>query len=119
MDPIVIENVFSSAIAGFVSRLIFHPIDTCKARIQANVKGISYNSFSSAFFGTIKVKIVLKFVKLLLNTLPIQDSGYKGIYRGLNVALLGGVPGTCMYFTGYEVIFFFLLLSLHTVNSLK
>ena len=104
MDPILIENVFSSAIAGFISRLIFHPIDTCKARIQANVKGISYNSFSSAFFGTIKVNTVLMFCKITFNHIIIQDSGYKGIYRGLNVALLGGVPGTCMYFTGYEVI---------------
>ena len=52
---IISESFIPSSVAGFISRLIFHPIDTCKARIQAGVSGSEYKNFRSAFFGTIKV----------------------------------------------------------------
>lgn len=31
-----------------------------------------------------------------------QEEGFKGLYRGFGVVVIGGVPGTCIYFTTYE-----------------
>ena len=79
------NNVIASTASGFFSRILFHPLDTAKSRIQASVTKETYNSTIGACIGTIK------------------ESGIRGLYRGLGVALVGGVPGTCLYLTGYEV----------------
>ena len=76
-------NVISSSLSGFLSRMLFHPIDTAKSRIQASVH--NYKNTHAALVGTMK------------------QSGVKGLYRGLGAALIGGIPGTCMYLTGYEI----------------
>ena len=77
-------NIVSSSLSGFLSRMLFHPIDTAKSRIQASVNNYNYKSTHEALVGTMK------------------QSGIKGLYRGLGAALIGGIPGTCMYLTGYE-----------------
>ena len=77
-------NVISSSLSGFLSRMLFHPIDTAKSRIQASVSNYSYKSTHEALIET------------------MRQSGVKGLYRGLGAALVGGIPGTCMYLTGYE-----------------
>lgn len=75
------KTVIASTTGGFISRLCFHPFDTLKSRIQGlNV----YGNTAEAFVGTLK------------------ETGLRGLYRGLGTALLGGIPGSAMYFTGYE-----------------
>jgi hypothetical protein len=74
------------ATSGFFGRLICHPLDTCKARIQAPPS-----------FGY-KVTSVWQVFK---NT--FASEGLAGLYRGIGVVTIGGVPGACMYFTSYEV----------------
>ncbi len=77
-------NIVSSSLSGFLSRVLFHPIDTAKSRIQASVNNYNYKNTQEALIGT------------------MRQSGVKGLYRGLGAALIGGIPGTCMYLTGYE-----------------
>jgi Mitochondrial carrier protein len=47
-------------------------------------EGKVYRGTYSAFIGT------------------LQETGIRGLYRGLSVALVGGIPGSVLYFTGYE-----------------
>ena len=76
------KTVIASTIGGFVSRLCFHPFETLKSRIQGlNV----YGNTVEALVGTLK------------------ETGLRGLYRGLGIALLGGIPGSAVYFTGYEI----------------
>ena len=68
-------TVLGSATAGLVARLICHPIDTVKSRLQAG---------QSAFRSL---------------------EGIGALYRGLGAVVVGGVPGVCIYMTSYEVMF--------------
>jgi len=63
-----------------------HPLDTCKARIQAPPSfGHQATSVWQCFRNT------------------LSTEGLAGLYRGIGVVTVGGVPGACMYFTSYEV----------------
>ena len=35
----------------------------------------------------------------------IQKEGFRGLYNGIGVALVGGMPACCLYLTSYEVRF--------------
>lgn len=74
-------NLFASATAGAVSRLICHPIDTCKAKLQSNT---DFKGTSDVFRKT------------------LRNEGISGLYKGINAALFGGIPGVCLYITTYE-----------------
>lgn len=63
-----------------------HPLDTCKARMQAPPSfGYQATSVWQVFKTT------------------FASEGLAGLYRGIGVVTVGGVPGACMYFTSYEV----------------
>ena len=80
------NNVFSSAIAGLVGRLVCHPMDTMKARIQApSTTSKEFSGLLAAFRTTIKYE------------------GMTGLYRGLGAAIVGGIPATSLYLTTYEL----------------
>ena len=66
-------TVLGSASAGLIARVICHPIDTVKSRLQAG---------QSAFRSL---------------------EGVSALYRGLGAVVVGGVPGVCIYLTSYEV----------------
>jgi hypothetical protein len=76
-------NALSSASAGLVSRLMTHPLDTAKARIQAST--------------TIQYKNTLD---VLVRT--TRNEGFLALYRGFGAVVLGGTPGTIVYLTGYD-----------------
>ena len=67
-------TLLGSATAGLVARVICHPIDTVKSRLQAG---------QSAFRSL---------------------EGIGALYRGLGAVVVGGVPGVCIYMTSYEVM---------------
>jgi solute carrier family 25 citrate transporter 1 len=67
-------TVLGSATAGLISRVLCHPIDTIKSRLQAG---------QPAFRST---------------------ESFRALYRGVGAVVLGGVPGVCIYMTSYEVI---------------
>lgn len=76
-------NLLSSASAGLIARLICHPIDTMKSRLQSG--NTEFKSFSSTVIKTMRTE------------------GAGGFYRGLGAVLIGGIPATSLYLTSYEV----------------
>jgi hypothetical protein len=80
------STMLGSATAGLFGRLICHPLDTCKTRIQAppghgHVLKSVYQTFSQT----------------------LSEEGLRGLYRGIGAVTVGGIPATCIYFTTYEV----------------
>ena len=66
-------TIFGSASAGLIARVICHPMDTIKSKLQAG---------QSAFRSI---------------------EGIGALYRGIGAVVCGGVPGVCIYMTSYEV----------------
>jgi hypothetical protein len=74
-------NLTSSSLAGVIARSICHPIDTCKAKLQS---GNTFNGLSD------------------LITKTLRTEGIRGFYKGVGAALVGGIPGVCLYISTYE-----------------
>jgi hypothetical protein len=74
-------NLASSSLAGVVARSICHPIDTCKAKLQS---GNTFNGLSDLISKT------------------LRNEGIRGFYQGVGAALVGGIPGVCLYISTYE-----------------
>ncbi len=79
------SNALGSATAGIISRILTHPLDTAKARLQAPI------SVHPPYSG---VKDVL------LRT--YTSEGVLPLYRGFSAVVVGGTPGTMAYLCGYE-----------------
>ena len=73
------KTVEASAIAGLVSRLILHPIDTVKSRIQV-----------AKMTGSIGMRSTV-------------IGSFGGLYRGFTVAAAGSIPGVTLYFTSFHI----------------
>lgn len=76
-----IANTLASASAGLVSKLLCHPLDTCKAKLQAEV---SFKGFRDVIVKTLK------------------NDGIRGFYQGIGPVIVGGIPGVCVYIGSYE-----------------
>jgi hypothetical protein len=89
----MISNTLGSAVAGIVSRIFTHPIDTAKSRLQAQYTGTVTSSRQIPHYrGTLDV---------LRKT--FHSEGIRGLYRGFGAILVGGTPGTVTYLCTYEV----------------
>jgi len=75
-------TMLGSALSGLVARIPCHGLDTLKARVQQNNQGT--------------------LVSILRDLLRLE--GWLGLYRGFGVAMMGSLPGSCLYFTSYEVL---------------
>lgn len=86
-------TILGSALAGMLARIPCHPLDTVKSRLQAARGPLSGGSATSASPNGI------------LSTLrsAVKTEGIRGLYRGFGIAFWGSAPGTCLYFTSYEV----------------
>jgi len=85
----VVPNALGSAAAGVISRIITHPLDTVKARLQipsSNQRAYSYKGPMDALVRTCR-----------------QD-GINGLYRGFGAILVGGTPGTVIYLCSYDYL---------------
>jgi len=76
-------NAMASASAGMISRLLTHPLDTAKARLQAP-RNVPY----------------LGIVDVLRQTTKAE--GFTALYRGFGAIVVGGTPGTMAYLCGYD-----------------
>ena len=83
-DKTVIISMISGILAGALSKLIMHPLDTLKAIIQVDTN----------------VTKRAKILETLKN--QIKNEGAKSLYRGLPIAVLGSIPGSVLYFGSYE-----------------
>lgn len=79
------KNIFfASALSGITSRIILHPIDTIKSRIQVQTNESFYkNSFDA-----------IKKIKM--------TEGHKGYYKGLGVSIPLTGFANALYLGGYE-----------------
>ena len=81
-DKTVIISMISGLFSGSLAKLITHPLDTIKARVQVESKS------KEKIFSTLK------------NIL--KNEGIKGLYRGVGISVLGSIPGCVIYFGSYE-----------------
>lgn len=79
--PSPVASMLGSALAGMLSRIPCHPLDTIKARLQV---GAHSRSIASEFKSVLAVDGVL------------------GLYRGFGITFLASAPGTLLYFNSYE-----------------
>jgi len=80
-----ISTLLGSASSGLVGRVLCHPFDTCKARLQAPAN----------FEGERTLWSIMK--------MTFQQEGMKGFYRGIGGVLIVSIPGTCVYLSTYEI----------------
>mmetsp|Transcript_7357 Transcript_7357/g.13632 ORF Transcript_7357/g.13632 Transcript_7357/m.13632 type:complete len:301 (-) Transcript_7357:5235-6137(-) len=78
----------STIFAGAYARLLVHPLDTIKAKLQVQqcIATPEFTSIRNAAATTLK------------------NEGPRGLYRGLFTALLGSVPACMIYYTTYEFV---------------
>jgi hypothetical protein len=81
----IVSNALGSAAAGIVGRLLTHPLDTGKARLQSHVGGHSYNGALDVLYRT------------------SRQEGIRGLYRGFSAVIVGGTPGTIIYLCSYDI----------------
>ena len=77
-------SIISSVCAGLVARLLCHPIDTFKARLQAPDSTSLYKGLWDVV------------------TKTIRTEGVAGMYRGLPAGAVGSIPAVCIYMWGFE-----------------
>lgn len=78
-------SVPASITAGFVARVLCHPIDTMKARIQAAPSAPSLP-------GSV----------IQATRQAIRSGGVASLYQGLPAAALGSAPAVCIYIGSFE-----------------
>jgi hypothetical protein len=79
------STIEASAISGFLTRILLHPLDTCKVFAQVSGSGQKSTGINSSAM-TI-----------------VRNDGITGLYRGFGPALIGTVPGVALYFTSFEM----------------
>lgn len=80
-------TTLSSVIAGGISRLFVHPLDTIKAKLQVQ-QATKCNEFTNIREA---------------GRLTMKREGIKGLYKGLVISVFGSIPAVSIYFTAYEV----------------
>jgi len=73
-----------------VARVVCHPLDTAKAKMQAHLQGLSQLSHTNSIS------------QILKDTYRTQ--GVRGLYAGFWMAFVGSAPAACLYFTAYDRI---------------
>ncbi|KAL7517844.1 hypothetical protein ACHAWX_002723 [Stephanocyclus meneghinianus] len=85
------HDVMGSATAGIISRILTHPLDTAKARLQATNSSIgAVNNNKISFRGPIDAIVQ-----------TYRKEGIRALYGGFGAVIIGGTPGTVLYLTGY------------------
>lgn len=81
------SEILASACAGLFGRIVAHPFDTVKSKLQSG-RNVHKASQKHPLIGTIKMTYGLE--------------GFRGFYKGLGACLVGGIPGVVVYLTSYE-----------------
>jgi hypothetical protein len=76
--------MLASSIGGTLARIPVFPLDTIKARMQALEQLPHRNALD------LLVKVY-------------RQEGFKSLFSGLPIAVLGSGPAGCIYFTSYEL----------------
>ena len=82
-----VATMLAGAAAGALPRILTHPLDTCKARIQVRTP-----SASAKLRGGLIAELVHS----------ARSEGVRSLYRGFPTAFWGAAPAGCLYFGCYE-----------------
>ena len=82
------KTMLASTVSGVLARLVCHPLDTCKARLQASCP-------------TRNTVLYRNLWHVLRQTWMLE--GLPGFYRGIGATIVGSAPANCLYLTSYEV----------------
>jgi len=85
------KTMVAAAATGVVPRLLLHPLDTCKARLQA----------SSQSAVTVQYDGLLDVVARIW-----RAEGLRGFYGGVGMSIVGAIPSMCLYLTAFEILRF-------------
>jgi hypothetical protein len=85
LEESILPNVLGSACAGIIARISTHPLDTTKARLQAQ-SAPRYRGPVDALAQTARAE------------------GITGLYRGFGAVIIGGTPGTVLYLCSYDFV---------------
>lgn len=83
MDKSVLISFLSGTISGSISKLLTHPMDTIKAKMQV-YQDKKFEGIMSIFKKT------------------YSEEGIKGFYKGINISVVGSIPASGLYFGSYE-----------------
>ena len=88
-----VQSTIAASIAGFTGRIILHPIDTIKARLQVqSITGSVITQQTQAQYrNTIDAAIKIH-----------ASEDFRGFYRGLGVSLLFTAPAQTLYLASYD-----------------
>jgi hypothetical protein len=78
--PLAASTLIASALAGSLTRLFTHPLDTLKARLMASTSSNLKDCVITTFKG----------------------EGIRGFYRGFLFTAISSVPASCLYFSSQE-----------------
>jgi hypothetical protein len=73
-------------VAGMLARVVSHPIDTVKARIQVHTDTAA-TEYRNVFRGV---------------RATFAAGGMRALYQGFPITFVGSAPGTMLYFSSYE-----------------
>ncbi|KAL9651850.1 hypothetical protein ABK040_000197 [Willaertia magna] len=105
-----LNHLVSSTLSGCIARLVLHPIDTVKSRLQVQItnpellnklktpllfEGASSSLQSAEINAT--YRSTFHAVKMIL-----QYEGLRGFYKGLGASLIFTGPANTLYLTSYE-----------------
>mmetsp|Transcript_860 Transcript_860/g.1044 ORF Transcript_860/g.1044 Transcript_860/m.1044 type:complete len:330 (+) Transcript_860:85-1074(+) len=87
-----LPTMLGSTVSGVLARFPFHPIDTCKSRLQTQL-WLSENSRThKIYYGLPDAARTIW-----------KREGLRGLYRGFGPTAFGSAPASCIYFTTYEL----------------
>ncbi|KAJ3119827.1 hypothetical protein HK098_005105 [Nowakowskiella sp. JEL0407] len=84
MDSNFFLLLFSSAVAAFISRLVTHPLETVKIRIQSGTLA-NVNPLAALY-------------------LIITNEGWRSLFSGITIALTFSIPALTTYITSYDYL---------------
>jgi hypothetical protein len=93
VKPGIFATMAASSIGSALARLPCHPIDTIKAKLQAQHGARVVANTGAANVGPIAAARAV-----------MRSEGLRGFYRGIGVTVVGSVPAGCLYFTSYEML---------------
>ena len=79
--------MLAGAAAGALPRVVTHPLDTCKARIQVRTQSASVG---------LRTGLAAELAR------TARGEGVRALYRGFPTAFWGAAPAGCLYFGAYE-----------------
>jgi hypothetical protein len=86
-----------------MARLVTHPLDTAKARLQAPPPPTSSSVGAGTTAAATAVSKTHYRGPLDVLQRTVRTEGIRGLYRGLGTVLVGGTPGTVVYLCSYEM----------------